>query len=98
MSEILTPEQVAEIRQRAYWANISAEATPQVHAALRLCATVKAQTEVIQRYKDGWRPTGGKQWRGWWTDEYLFGNRDREPMSEVEQLVIYGEVVAPRSA
>lgn len=62
---------------------------------LRLLATVEAQAEVIGRARDGWKPSHGR-WRGYWLDTESVENRDREPMPEAHQLVLYGEVVAPR--
>lgn len=52
-----------------------------------LLATVEAQAEVIERYKEGWVPVEG----GWGLDDADYPTP--EPMSERAQLVLYGEVV-----
>lgn len=93
---------MAEIRQRAYWANVSAEATPQAHAALRLCATVKAQAEVIQQISNGWQYALPPNFRaGTWFRLARVGTGlsiQVEAMPETHQLILYGKVVLPESA
>lgn len=68
------------------------DSTLVVPALASLRATVEAQDAVIRRYRDGWiafhRADDTRAWKkdGYFPSVY-------EPMTEAEQVVVYGEVV-----
>lgn len=96
----LTRERVAEIRatvqdliesaERGPWpVNLATRET--FDGVLRLCATVEAQAEVIERLRDGWDAA-----TPWWQKDIDGVTVTSEPMPEAHQIALYGEVVAPR--
>lgn len=90
MTKPLTREQVAELRAELEHAGVNALWDDDVRALL---ATVEAQAEVIERLTDGWLPTEAG---GWYHPSTSPSQARAEPASEAHQLVLYGEVVAPR--
>lgn len=96
MSEVLTPEQVAEIREQlegARWRDRTKHL---------LCVTAQAQSEVIQQISNGWQYAFPPNFRaGTWFRLAGVGvglSIQVEPMPETHQLILYGEVVLPESA
>ena len=89
--DILTPEQVGRIKartsKRLAILRAMEDKGPDEVLTLALCATVQAQAEVIQRYKDGWKPV---------YEAWVHKLHNPEPVEESHQIVLYGEVVTPR--
>lgn len=83
--EILTPEQVARLRER-----LSKNGRIEPQNAIALCVTVDAMAEVIERYQNGWREGRAPSVLGWWVAVHC--QCAPEPMHEAHQVAVYGQV------